>query len=85
MGVALEGTRVVGVLIGKENYQARYASTVMRGGRAAFVHPLVPRQDAQASFQILRLSAASRKSFPLRNLPADVTQQIAGENDSMIK
>ena len=68
LAVACGGMRVVGVPVGTVDFQQKYVRDTMRGEPAALVRALVPLEDAQASFQILRLSAASRMSFLLRTL-----------------
>ena len=44
---------------------------------------LVPREDAQASLQTLRLSAASRLSHLLRTVPPVITRQAAADYDAL--
>ena len=46
---------------------------------------LVPMEDAQASFQILHLSATSRLSHLLRTVPPSITCQAAANYDALVK
>ena len=46
---------------------------------------LVPMEDAQASFQILRLSAVSSLSHLLRTVPASITHQAAADSDALVE
>ena len=46
---------------------------------------LVPMQDAQASFQILRLSATSRLSHLLRTVAPSITCQAAAKYDALVE
>ena len=46
---------------------------------------LVPMEDAQASFQILRLSAASRLSHLLRTVPSSITCQATVNYDALVE
>ena len=46
---------------------------------------LVPMEDAQASFQILRLSATSRLSHLLRTVPPSITCQAEANYDALVE
>ena len=46
---------------------------------------LVPIEDAQASFQILRLSATSSLSHLLRTVPPSITFQAAANYDALVE
>ena len=46
---------------------------------------LVPMEDAQASFQILRLSATSRLSHLLRTVPPSIACQAAANHDALVE
>ena len=46
---------------------------------------LVPMEDAQASFQMLRLSATSRLSYLLRTVPPSITCQAAANYDALVE
>ena len=49
------------------------------------MNSLVPTEDAQASFQILRLSATSRMSHLLRTVPPSITCQAAANYDALVE
>ena len=55
------------------------------GELAELVRALVPMEDAQASFQILRLSATSRPSHLLRIVPPSITCQAAADYDDLVE
>ena len=46
---------------------------------------LVPMEDAQVSFQILRLSATFRLSHLLRTVPPSITCQAAANYDALVE
>ena len=46
---------------------------------------LVPMEDAQARFQLLRLSATSRLSHLLRTVPPSITCQAAANYDALVE
>ena len=60
--VVRQGMRVVGVSVGIEHFKRNFLQEVVNGDPAELVIALVPMEDAQASFQILCLPAASRPS-----------------------
>ena len=66
--VVRQGMRVVGVPVGTEQFQRDFLQEAVNGEPAELVRALVPMEDAQASFQILRLSATSRFSHLLRTV-----------------
>ena len=74
--VVRQGMRVVGVPVGTEHFH---------GEQAELLRALVPMEDAQASFQILRLSAASRLSHLLRTVPPSITFQAAVDYDALVE
>ena len=57
----------------------------VNGEPADLVRALVPMEDAQASFQILRLSATSRLSHLLRTVPPSITCQAASNYDALVE
>ena len=63
--VVRQGRRVVGVPVGTEQSQRDFLQEGVSGEPAELVRALVPMEDAQASFQILRLFATSRMSYLL--------------------
>ena len=79
------GMRVVGVPVGTADYQRESVETAMREDPAELLRALVPMEDAQASFQIMRLSAVTRMTFLLRALPPSVTRDAAKEYDAMLE
>ena len=52
--VVRQGMRVVGVPVGTEQFQRDFLQEAVNGEPAELVRALVPMEDAQASFQILR-------------------------------
>ena len=75
--VVRQGIRVVGVPVGTEQFQRDFLQEAVNGEPAELVRALVPMEDAQASFQILRLSATSRLSHLLLTVPSSITCQAA--------
>lgn len=64
--------RMVGVPVGTGTFQRQSVAEVMRGDSAELLLTLVPMDDAQITFQIMRLSAITRMTFVLRTLPSSV-------------
>ena len=58
--VVRQEMRVVGVPVGTEQFERDFLQEAFSGEPAELVRVLVPMEDAQASFQILRISATSR-------------------------
>ena len=83
--VVLQGMRVVGVPVGTEQFQRDFLQEVVNGEPAELVRALVPMQDAQANFQILRLPATSRLSRMLRTVPPSITCQAAASYDALLE
>ena len=83
--VVRQGMRVVGVPVGTEQFQRDFLQEVANGKPAELVRALVPMEDAQASFQILRLSATSRLSHLLRTVPHSITCQAAANYDDLVE
>ena len=71
--VVRQGMRVVGVPLGTEQFQRDFLQEAVNGKPAELVRALVPMEDAQASFHILRLSATSRLIHPLQTVPLSIT------------
>ena len=65
--------RVVGVPVGTEQFQRDFLQEAVNGEPVELVRALVPTEDAQASFQILRLSSTSCLSHLLRKVPPSIT------------
>ena len=82
--VVRQGMRVVGVPVGTEQFQLDSLQEADNGEPAELVRALVPMEDAQASFQILRLSATSRLSHLLRTVPPSITCQAAANYDVLV-
>ena len=83
--VVRQGMRVVGVPIGTEEFQRDFLQEVVNGEPAELVRVLVPMEDAQVSFHILRLSATSRLSHLLRTVPTSITYKAEGNYDALVK
>ena len=83
--VVRQGMRVVGVPVGTEQFQRDFLQEAVNGEPAELVRALVPMEDAQASFQILRLSATSRLSHLLRTVPPSITCQAAANYDALVE
>ena len=80
-----QGMRVVGVPVGTQQFQRDFLQEVANGEPADLVRALVPMEDAQASFQILRLSATSRRSHLLRAVPPSIISQSAANYDALVE
>ena len=65
--------RVVGLPVRTEHFKWDFLQIVVKGRSVELVKALVSMKDAQESFQILRLSAASRLSHLLRTVPLSNT------------
>ena len=75
----------MGVPVGTEHFQRDFLQEAVNGEPAELVRALVPMEDAQASFQILRLSATSRLSHLLRTVPPSITCQAAANYDALVE
>ena len=75
----------MGVPVGTEQFQRDFLQEAVNGEPAELVRALVPMEDAQASFQILRLSATSRLSHLLRIVPPSITCQAAANYDALVE
>ena len=85
LAVVRQRMRVVGVPVGTEQFQRDFLQEAVNGEPAELVGALVPMEDAQASFQILRLSAPSRLSHLLRTVPPSITCQAAANYDALVE
>ena len=83
--VIRQGMRVVGVPVGIEQFQRDFLQEAVNGEPAELVRALVPIEDAQASFHILRLSATSRLSHLLRTFLPSITCQAAANSDNLVQ
>ena len=82
--VVRQGMRVVGVPVGIEQFQRDFLQEAVNGEPAELVIALVPIEDAQASFQILRPSATSRLSHLLQTVSPSITCQAASNYDALL-
>ena len=80
-----QGMRVVGVPVGTEQFKRDFVKEAVNREPAELVRALVPMDDAQASFQILRLSSVSRLSHLLRTVPPSITQEASRHFDALIE
>ena len=83
--VIRQARRVVGVPVGTEQFQRDFLQEAVNGEPAELVRALVPMEDAQAIFQIVRLSATSRLSHLLRTVPPSITCQAAANYDTLVE
>ena len=83
--VVRQGMRVVGVPVETEQFQRDFLQEAVDGEPAELVRALVPIEDAQVSFQILRLSATSRLSHLLRTVPPSIKCQAASNYDALVE
>ena len=67
--VIRQGMGVVGVRVRTEQFKRNFLQEVVNGEPAKLVRALVPMEDAQEGFQVLRLSATSRLSHLIRTVP----------------
>ena len=79
-----QGMRVVGVSVGTEQFQRDFLQEAVNGQPAELVRSLLAMEDAQASFQIFRLSATSRLSHLLPTVPPSITYQAAANYDALV-
>ena len=80
-----QGMRVVGVPVGTEQFQRDFLQEAANGEPAELVRALVPMEDAQANFHILRLSATSRLSHLLRTVPPSIMCQAEANYDALVE
>ncbi|CAN0375941.1 unnamed protein product, partial [Laminaria digitata] len=83
--IAEAGMRIVGVPVGGPDYIRQAAHDIACGEPAALLKELACLEDAQASLQILRFSAATRLNFLLRALPPDLTAPAASAFDKLLE
>ena len=69
----------------QKQFQRDCLQEAVNGEPAELVRALVPMEDAQASFQILRVSATSRLSHLLRTVPPSITCQAAANYDALVE
>ena len=83
--VVRQGMRVVGVPVGTEQFQLDSVQEAVNGEPAELVRVLVPLEDAQAKFQILRPSATSCLAHLLRTVPLSITCQASENYDALVQ
>ena len=83
--VVRQGMKVVGVPVRTEHVKRDFLQEVVNAEAAELVRALVPIEDAQASFQISRLSAASRMSHLLCTVPPSIIHQAASDYDVLVE
>ena len=83
--VVRQGMRAVGVPAGTGRFKRVFLHDVVNGKPAELVRALAPMEDAQASFQILRLSAIPRLSHLLCTVPPSITHQAAAGYDALVE
>ena len=83
--VVQQGIRVVYLRVGTCHFKRNFFQEAIHGGSAELLRALVPMEDAQGSFQILRLSSASHLSHLLRTVPPSTTYQAAADYDNWVK
>ena len=66
-------------------FQVFFLQELVHGEPAELVRALVQMQDAQASFQVLRLFVVSRLSQLLRTVPPFITHQIAADYEALVE
>ena len=71
--------------MGTEQFRRDFVNEAVNGEPAELVRALVPMDDAQADFQILRLSAVSRLPHLLRTVPPSITQEASRHFDALIE
>ena len=69
----------------QNSYQRDFLQEAVNGEQDEVMGALVPMKDAQASFQILRLSVTSRVSHLLRTVPPSSTWQAAANYDALVE
>ena len=80
-----QGMKVVGVPVGIEQFKQDFVKKAVNGELAEPVRTLVPIDDAQASFKLLRLPAVSRLSHLFRIVPPSITQEASRRFDALIE
>ena len=83
--VVRQGMRVVGVPIGTYQFKRDFLQEAVNREPVELVRALVPMEDVQARFQILRLSATSYLSHLLRTVPPSITCQAAANYDALVE
>ena len=71
--------------MGTEQFQRDFVQEVVYEEPAKLLRALVSMEDAQASIQILRLSAVSRLSYLLHAVPPSIMHQAAAGYDALVE
>ena len=71
--------------VGTEQLQRDFSQEAVNGEPAELVRALVPMEDAQASFHVLRLSATSRLPRLLRTVPPSIICKAAANYDALVE
>ena len=79
------GMRVVGVPVGTDQFKREFLHEAVNGEPAELVRALVPMTDAQASLQILRLSAVFHLSHFFRTVPISITHKASAAYDALVE
>ena len=83
--VVRQEMRIVGVPVGTEQFQRDFLQEAVNGEPAELLKALVPMEDAQANFPILRPSATSRLSHLLQTVPPPITCQAAANYEALVE
>ena len=83
--VVRQGVRVVGGPVRIEQFKHNCLQEHVNEEPAKLVRALVSMEEAQASVQILRLSATFRLSHLLRTVPPSITCQAAATYDALVE
>ena len=83
--VVRQGMRVVGAPVGTEQFQRDFLQEAVNREPTELLRALVPMEDAQARFQILRLSATSRLLYLLQTVPPSITCQAVANYDALVE
>ena len=84
--VVRQRMRVVEVSVGTEQFKnSNFLQEMVNGEPAKLVRVLVPMEDAQAIFQIMRLFAASCLLHLVHTVPPSITYQAAADYDALVE
>ena len=83
--VVAQGMRVVRVPVGTTQFQRDFLREAVSGEPVELVRALDPMEDAQASFQFLRLSATSPVSHLFWTVLPSITCQAAANSDALVE
>ena len=80
-----QGMRDMGVPLGTEQFQRDFLQKAVIGKPVELARALIPMENAQASFQMLRLSATSRLSHLLRTASPFIPCQAASNYGALVE